>query len=292
MIKKFIILLSGIAAWQSSIYLVDATGGLFENVGTKSSAPPDSSIASLAPAPGDESPGLPPIALPSTGSSGSASGASQTAPGLPVVAAPSAGPSDNAASAPATSSEDEESDDVTNLMDSLDDQYRLGPGDTVVYQVLEDQDAPTNLVLTDSADLEVPYYGLVHAGGKTCQELAEQIKSLLQKNLYYQATVVIALGVENKNWVTGKVYVTGQVKNPGSYPIPSTENMTVSKAILAAGGFSDFSDQKRVRLIQKNGGAQQTYIINVVDVWKGDVNKDMEVQPGDMVVVPARLINY
>ncbi|MDE3066491.1 MAG: polysaccharide export protein [Verrucomicrobiota bacterium] len=177
-------------------------------------------------------------------------------------------------------------------LDALDNRYKLGPGDQILYQVIEDQDAPTNLTITDSGDLEVPYYGLVHAAGKTCRQVAEEIKTLLQKRLYYRATVVIALAVANKAWVAGKVYVTGQVRQPGGYEIKAGEKMTVSKAILDAGGFSDFSDKKHVRLIRKTAAGQETFVVNVLDVWKGQLNKDLAVQPGDLVVVPQSLVNY
>jgi protein involved in polysaccharide export with SLBB domain len=67
----------------------------------------------------------------------------------------------------------------------------------------------------------------------------------------------------------------------------------VSKAILAAGGFSDFSDKKNVRLIRKSGSGTQTFVVNVVEIWeKGKLDKDLVVQPEDLVVVPARLVNY
>jgi polysaccharide export outer membrane protein len=176
--------------------------------------------------------------------------------------------------------------------DSLDNQYQLGPGDSVLYQVVEDQDTATNLTVTDSGDLELPYYGLVHAAGKTCRQLGLEIKPLLEKKLYYQATVVIALNVVNKTWVSGKVYVTGQVHLPGGYDIKSGEKLTVSTAILAAGGFSDFSDKKHVRLIRKTANGDQTSIVNVTEVWKGQLDGDLVVQPGDVVVVPARMMNY
>lgn len=176
--------------------------------------------------------------------------------------------------------------------DSLDDQQKLGPGDQVMYQVIQDQDPPTTLTVTDSGDLEVPYYGLVHAAGKTCRQLAGEIKTLLEKDLYYQATVVLALQVANKTRVTGKVYVTGQVRQPGGFDIPAAENLTVSKAILDAGGFSDFSDKKHVRLIRKGANAEKTFVVNVVDVWNGHLDQDIAVQPGDLIVVPARLVNY
>src|SRR5947209_11148828 len=120
-------------------------------------------------------------------------------------------------------------------MDSLDNKQKLGPGDRIAYRVIEDQDEPRGLLITDSGDLEVPYLGLIHANGKTCLELAQQIKPLLEKKLYYKATVIISAEVINKTRVTGKVYVTGQVRNSGGYDVPAGDALTVSRAILHAG---------------------------------------------------------
>src|SRR5437879_2698883 len=142
-------------------------------------------------------------------------------------------------------------------MAALDDNQKLAPGYRVTYRVIEDQDDPRSITITDSGDLEVPYLGLVHAAGKTSLQLAREVKALLEKNLYYQATVIIALELTDKKRVTGKVYVTGQVRNSGGYEIPAGETVTVSKAILNAGGFSDFSDKKNVRLIRQTGAKKQ-----------------------------------
>jgi polysaccharide biosynthesis/export protein len=175
----------------------------------------------------------------------------------------------------------------------LDDRHKLGPGDRLSYRVIEDQDEPRSLVITDSGDLEIPYLGLVHAAGRTSLELAKSVKSQLEQNLYYQASVIIAVELVNKTRVTGKVYVTGQVRNKGGFEIPAGETMTVSKAILSAGGFSDFSDKKNVRLIRKTAQGEQTYIINVLNIWeRGRLGEDLAVQPEDLIVVPARLVNY
>ena len=175
----------------------------------------------------------------------------------------------------------------------LDDRQKLGPGDRVTYRVIEDQDDPRSITITDSGDLEVPYLGLVHAAGKTSRQLAGEIKALLEKNLYYQATVVIALEWTDKKRVTGKVYVSGQVRNSGGYEIPAGEVLTVSKAILNAGGFSDFSDRKNVRLIRQTATGNKVFIVNVTDVLeKGKLDADLPVQPNDTIVVPARLVNF
>lgn len=177
-------------------------------------------------------------------------------------------------------------------MDTLNNLTKLGPGDRVMFEVIEEQDPPRTLTVTESGDLEVPYYGLVHAAGKTCRELAAETKTLLEKQLYYRATVMIALEVADKAWVAGKVYVTGQVRQPGSFDIRPGENLTVSKAILSAGGFSDFSDKKHVRLIRKTAKEQKPIVINVVEIWAGHPDKDLPVQPDDFIVVPPRLVNY
>ncbi len=175
----------------------------------------------------------------------------------------------------------------------LDDHQKLGPGDRVTYRVLEDEDEPRSLTVTDSGDLEVPYLGLVHAASKTSLQLAKEIKALLEKHLYYRATVIIAVELVNKTRVTGKVYVTGQVKNNGGYEIPANETLTVSKAILNAGGFSDFSDKKHVRLIRKTPQGDKTFYVNVLDVWeRSKLDQDIVVQPGDTIFVDKRLLNY
>jgi len=173
-------------------------------------------------------------------------------------------------------------------------EQKLGPGDKVSYRVIEDQDEPKSLTITDSGYLDAPYLGPVRAMGKTTQQLAKEVKGLLEKDLYYQATVVIGLELVNKTRTTGKVYVTGQVRNKGGFEIPAGETMTVSKAILNAGGFSDFSDKKNVRLTRKNpDGTTQTFVVNIVEVWeKGRLDKDLAVQSDDLIVVPARLVNY
>jgi len=175
----------------------------------------------------------------------------------------------------------------------LDDRQKLGPGDRVTYRVIEDQDDPRAITITDSGDLEVPYLGLIHAAGKTSRELAKEIKALLEQRLYHRATVIIALEFTDKKLVTGKVYVSGQVRNSGGFEIPAGESLTVSRAILNAGGFSDFSDKKNVRLIRQSARGKEVLTVNVSEILeKGKVELDLPVQPNDLIVVPARLVNF
>jgi polysaccharide biosynthesis/export protein len=178
----------------------------------------------------------------------------------------------------------------------LDDTQSLGRGDRVSFRVIEDDEDPKSLIVTDAGDIEVPYYGLVRAEDKTPKKLAVEIKGLLEKSIYYQATVIIAVELLNKTRVLGKAYVTGQVRTPGAQDLLANETNTVSKAILKAGGFSDFADKRKVQVVRDAppaAGGKKVFTVNVADIWqKGQTDRDVVLQPEDTVFVPARLINF
>ena len=133
-----------------------------------------------------------------------------------------------------------------------DDKYKLRVGDRVSFQILEDKDPPRCLLVADSGELDVPYLGRIPAADKTCKQLAEEVKAQLEKEYYYRASVVLALDAANR--VLGRVYVWGQVRNQGPIEVAVNENLTAGKAILRAGGFGDFANKKRVKVIRAGGG--------------------------------------
>ena len=75
------------------------------------------------------------------------------------------------------------------------------------------------------------------------------------------------------------VNVGGAVRTP--MRVPFTEDMTLLASINAAGGFNDFADQKRVRLLRRKE-------VKIYDVrqFRRDPSLDVRLQPGDRVEVP------
>jgi len=177
----------------------------------------------------------------------------------------------------------------TNSMTVLDDKKKLGPNDSVSFRVVEDRDNESQrLRVNDNGELEVPYVGLVPARGKSCKELAYTIKSLLEKEYYYHATVILAVDrVSEKS--KGRIYVYGAVKGQGPQEIPPDESYTVSKAIIKAGGFGDFANKRKVKLTRKNGQEFAVDLKRVIE--EGHTDEDLELQPDDQIYVPQRLIN-
>ncbi len=177
----------------------------------------------------------------------------------------------------------------TNSMEVLDDKKKLGPNDFVSFRVVEDRDDDSQrLRVNDNGELEVPYIGLVPAEGKTCKELAFNIKSALEKEYYYHATVILAVDrVSDKS--RGRIYVYGSVKSQGPQEIPPDENYTVSKAVIRAGGFGDFANKRKVKVTRKNGKDFTVDLKRVIE--EGHTEEDVVLQPDDQIYVPQRLIN-
>lgn len=201
----------------------------------------------------------------------------------PTVAAPEPGP---AASAP--------THEATVAGVTLDDRHRLAPGDRVSFRVLEDRDDAKPLVVTDSGELDVPYVGRVRVAGRTCREVAAELKTLLERDFYFRATVV--LGLDQINRVAGRVYVWGEVRQQGAIEIPTGENFTAGKAILRAGGFSDWARRNRVRVVraaQAEGAARQELTVDMDAILRdGRTDLDVPLQPDDLIIVPRRAINF
>lgn len=175
----------------------------------------------------------------------------------------------------------------------IDDKHKLVPGDKLSFQIVEDREPqPKSLLVTDSGELDVPYLGRLNVSGKTCKQLGEELKALLEKDYYYRATVM--LGLDQVSRTLGRVYVVGQVRNQGAIEIPTGENFTASKAILRSGGFGDFANKKKVKLVRTNAdGQKQTIEINMQAILEeGKTEKDVTLQADDFLIVPQRLVNW
>ncbi len=181
--------------------------------------------------------------------------------------------------------------DSTNGMENLDDKYRLAIGDSINFQVIEDDNDPQPIDVTDSGDVQFPYIGRFPAEGKTCSELAQQLQVELQKKYFYHATVIISVkSMASK----GVIYLMGGVKAPGPLELPRDDVLTISRAVLRAGGFDDFADQKHVQVTRKGpNGTNEVFIVNVGAVLdKNQVQEDRQAEPGDLIYVPEKTFRY
>jgi len=166
----------------------------------------------------------------------------------------------------------------------LDNHHRIRPGDKLSFRVAEDREDAKSLAVTDSGEIELPQpFGRFTAAGKTCKQLAQEIKTALEKDYYKRATV--HLGLDALNNVRGKAYVSGQVTKQGAVDIPVNSQLKLSQAILTV-GYTQWAKLTAVKVVRENG---QTIIVDVDAILnKGRLEKDIVLEPGDLIIVPER----
>ena len=70
----------------------------------------------------------------------------------------------------------------------------------------------------------------------------------------------------------------------------------MSRAILRAGGFTAFANERKVKITRATGSTKDDKLTFIVDVKRifenGDTTSDVTLQPGDLIFVPERLIRF
>ena len=104
--------------------------------------------------------------------------------------------------------------------------------------------------LVDSqGDIVLPVIGRMHASGKTCTRLAEDIASTLRSEDYIQDASV------NVQIMNFKFSVLGEVSSPGTYEIEG-QRMTISEALRRAGDLK-LDGNRDITLIREINGQRE-----------------------------------
>ncbi len=123
----------------------------------------------------------------------------------------------------------------------------------------------------------LPIVGKVLVAGRT----KEDVVDLLYKK-YSDYLEKPALRVEILNQ---KVYVLGEVKNPGIVEMMKFRSLTPLKAIVQRGGLTDFAQRNRVKIVR---GTRAHYTVLDIDLTNLNNIKDNNINllPDDIIYVP------
>ena len=117
-------------------------------------------------------------------------------------------------------------------------------------------------------------------------------EGLVQNDIPIEGQDVIIVG--SREEMGGRYSVLGAVNQPGLYTIEE-EDLTVSDAILLAGGFTDVARESRVKLTRGIEGSEESeiYYINVRRILEDGIrSEDMLVKPDDIINVSERIIVF
>ena len=155
----------------------------------------------------------------------------------------------------------------------------LEPGNqiTITFSGLSTIPVPYICRIREDGTISPPYLkNPVTAAGKTIGELESELEQAYVPDIY--KTINVTIKTADRFF-----YVGGEVRQPSRQIFIG--RITVTQAIQSAGDFTDFADQRSVRVIRANGK------VDIVDCKAAldDPIKDLTVYPGDNIVVERRL---
>jgi polysaccharide export outer membrane protein len=118
----------------------------------------------------------------------------------------------------------------------------------------------------------------------------ERVLTARLKDKYAQGVDVnvsfLGLGRDNEE-TRPRIYVTGEVKAPGAYPIPLRTDIV--QAIALAGGLSPFAATHRIQVRRKVRGVDELIPFDYAAYRSGqEPEENRYLRSGDIVIVPER----
>ena len=156
--------------------------------------------------------------------------------------------------------------------------YLIGVGDSLVVTVWGSIDGTFELEVNRSGEVTLPKVGTVKVAGESFGQLPALLRSSIAR-VYKDFHLNVNIGKLRLM----KVYVVGQVVEPGDYNVSSLS--TLLNALSAAGGPTKNGSLRNIQI--KRAGR----LVESVDLYdfflKGDKGKDIRLQPGDTILVPV-----
>ena len=159
--------------------------------------------------------------------------------------------------------------------------YVIGPDDVLSVVFWRDKDMSCDVVVRPDGKISLPLVNDIQAGGLTPSELGDAVNAAARRFVEEPSVTVVVKQINSR-----KVFITGQIEKPGPYPINGPT--TVVQLISLAGGLKEFTDGKRILIMRTDkSGRQMARLFNYREVIAGkNLDQNIELQPGDTVVVP------
>jgi len=130
----------------------------------------------------------------------------------------------------------------------------------------------------DDGAITLIYNRPFQAAGKRTGDLEKEIRNFYVPAYFQNLTVTVRISYETRSF-----FVDGEVRNGNKFPY--TGSLTVSKAIATAGGFTDYANKRKVKLIRSDGRTQTVNCNKILD----HPELDPPVFPDDKIHVPRRV---
>ena len=163
--------------------------------------------------------------------------------------------------------------------------YVIGAGDSVNIIVWRNPELSMSVPVRPDGKIAAPLVEEVVAQGKIPTELARDIEKQLSK--YVRDPVVTVLVTGFVGPYSEQVRVVGEAARPQFLSYKT--GMTILDVMIAVGGLTDFADGNKASILRTSEGSKH-YSVRLKDLIKrGDISANVEMKPGDILIVPQSL---
>lgn len=156
--------------------------------------------------------------------------------------------------------------------------YILGPGDELRLQIYGKENSDYSLTVGRDGTLVIPELGPFSVASMSFDEAKRYLKTEIKKQI-----IGVEISLTMGELRTMRVFVMGEAHKPGAYNVSSLS--TITHALFASGGMTDIASLRNIQL--KRAGK----LVTTFDLYdllnSGDSSNDAQLQPGDVVFVPA-----
>jgi protein involved in polysaccharide export with SLBB domain len=156
--------------------------------------------------------------------------------------------------------------------------YIIGPGDNLSIVLWGGVEDFYEVEVNRNGAIVLPRLGVVQVGGITLERLEQLLRQRFGQ-YYPNFQMAVTLG----RLRTIRVYVVGEVQQPGAYTVSSLS--TVLTALFASGGPTKNGSLRQIRLLR------QGTVLQTLDAYdfllQGDKSRDQALQSGDTILVPV-----
>lgn len=160
------------------------------------------------------------------------------------------------------------------------DEFVIGDADVLQVSIWQEPQLSTTATVRPDGYISLPLINEVKVAGLTTTEAQRALEADYKKFLTEPRVSVTISEIRSR-----KVFITGEVSRPGSYPLLTPTS--VLQLIAEAGGFTPFSKRNKIVILRPENGHQTRFRFVYSSVLKGDPDKqNISLKPNDTVVVP------
>ncbi len=163
--------------------------------------------------------------------------------------------------------------------------YVVGAGDSLNIIVWRNPELSLSVPVRPDGKISAPLVDELVAQGKTSVQIARDIEKRLATYVRDPVVTVIVTGFVGP--YSEQIRVVGEAARPQF--LPYKQKMTLLDVMIAVGGLTDFADGNAATILRTAEGNKQ-YAVRLKDlIRRGDVSANVEMRPGDILVIPQGL---